>query len=81
MFVPLQVRSSITLVLEEEQKLKREVTKADPDGKLGPEPLKLTSENFQRLHKVPEYINTIEKYTSKASKEILNGSKPLFEVV
>ncbi|XP_059145655.1 uncharacterized protein LOC131932757 [Physella acuta] len=76
-----QVRSSITLVLEEEQKLKREVTKADPDGKLGPEPLKLTSENFQKLHKLPEYINTIEKYTSKTCKEILNGSKPLFEDV
>ncbi|KAK0060519.1 hypothetical protein Bpfe_010032 [Biomphalaria pfeifferi] len=74
-----QVSSSIQLVLEEEQKLKREVTKADPDGKLGPEPLKTTGENFIKLHKVPEYIDTIQKYTNKAFVEIMSGSKALFE--
>ncbi|CAL1535310.1 unnamed protein product [Lymnaea stagnalis] len=74
-----QVKSSITLVLEEEHKLKREVTKADPDGKLGPEPLKLTSQNFIKLHKIPTSIDTINNYTSKAFKEIVSGSKILFE--
>uniref|UniRef100_A0A0B6YPJ3 Uncharacterized protein n=1 Tax=Arion vulgaris TaxID=1028688 RepID=A0A0B6YPJ3_9EUPU len=74
-----QVRNSITLVLEEEQKLKREVTKTDPDGKFGPDPLRKTSDNFTKLHRLPVNIDTIQKYTSKTFKEIANGSKILFE--
>lgn len=74
-----QVRSSISIVLEEEPKLKREVTKADPDGKLGPEPLRMTADNFTKLRKLPVNVDTIQKYTSKTFKEIVNGSKILFE--
>ncbi|RUS78267.1 hypothetical protein EGW08_013958 [Elysia chlorotica] len=74
-----QVKSSVRLVLEQESTLKREVTKADPDGKQGPEPLRNASENFSRLHRLPGYIDTIQKYTSKTFKEIVNGSKVLFE--
>jgi len=73
-----QVKSSISLILEEEQKLKREVTKADPDGKQGPEPLRVTSKNFSKLHKLPDFIETIHKYTSHTFNEIVNGSKVLF---
>lgn len=74
-----QVRSSVRLVIEQEATLKREVTKADPDGKQGPEPLRNASENFTRLHRLPGYIDTIQKYTTKTFKEIVNGSKVLFE--
>ncbi|GFO09918.1 hypothetical protein PoB_003642300 [Plakobranchus ocellatus] len=74
-----QVRSSVRLVLEQEATLKKEVTKADPDGKMGPEPLKAASENFSRLHRLPAYIDTIQKYTAKTFKEIANGSRVLFE--
>lgn len=74
-----QVQTSIRLILEEEQKLKREVTKADPDGKLGPEPLRKATENFSKLHKLPVFIETIQKYTNKTFKEIASGSRILFE--
>ena len=73
------MKSSVRLVIEQEANLKREVTKADPDGKQGPEPLKNASENFSRLHRLPGYIDTIQKYTTKTFKEIVNGSKVLFE--
>lgn len=74
-----QVRSSVLLVTEEKEKLKREVMKADPDGKFGPEPLRKTTENFMKLQKLPGHIDIIQKYTSKTFKEIANGSKILFE--
>ncbi|CAG5117795.1 unnamed protein product [Candidula unifasciata] len=74
-----QVQTSIRLILDEELKLKREVTKADPDGKLGPNPLRRTTENFSKLHKLPVYIDTIQKYTGRTFKEIANGSRILFE--
>ncbi|KAH9488262.1 hypothetical protein Btru_063878 [Bulinus truncatus] len=66
-----QVSSSIQLVLEEEQKLKREVTKADPDGKLGPEPLKITGENFMKLHKVPAYEHSCANMSGVNQSDIM----------
>lgn len=74
-----QVKISINLILGDEQKLKREVTKADPDGRYGPEPLRIASANFSKLHKLPTYIDTIQKYTDRTFKEIMNGSKVLFD--
>lgn len=74
-----KVKSSISLILEEEHNLKKEVTKADPDGRQGVTPLKVTSANFQKLHKLPSVIDTIQKYTTDIFKEISNGSKVLFD--
>jgi len=76
-----KVKSSIALILEEEEKLKRDVIKADPDGKQGPEPVRVTNANFSKLHKLPGYIDTIEKYSEKTFKEIANGSAVLFKDV
>ena len=80
-FLNFQVKSSIALILEEEEKLKRDVIKADPDGKQGPEPVRVTNANFSKLHKLPGYIDTIEKYSEKTFKEIANGSAVLFKDV
>lgn len=74
-----QVSRSLELVLEEEHNLKKEVTKADLSNTDGPEALRRCTENINRLRKLPGFIETIQKYTEKSFKEVLEGSKVLLK--
>ncbi|KAK7087244.1 uncharacterized protein [Littorina saxatilis] len=76
-----QVSRSLELVLEEEHNLKKEVTKADLSNTDGPEALRRCTENINRLRKLPGFIETIQKYTEKSFKEVLEGSKVLLKEI
>ena len=74
-----QVIRSLQLVLEDERNLLREVTRSDLSSTEGPEALRKCSENINRLRKLPGFIETIQKYTDKIFKEILEGSRVLLQ--
>nr|KAG5696889.1 hypothetical protein BaRGS_035299 [Batillaria attramentaria] len=74
-----QVSRSLALVLDDEQKLKREVTKSDLPANEGPDAMRACTDNINRLRKLPVFIETILKYTEKIFREVLDGSKVLLD--
>ncbi|KAL8571520.1 hypothetical protein ACOMHN_056815 [Nucella lapillus] len=72
-----QVSRSLKIVLDDEHDLKKEVTKCDFPPDQGPDVLRHCSENLTRLRKLPTFIGTIQTYTNRIFKEILEGSKVL----
>ncbi|XP_025089398.1 uncharacterized protein LOC112561252 isoform X2 [Pomacea canaliculata] len=74
-----QVNKSLGLVLEDEQNLRKVITKSDLPPKEASEALHACIENISRLRKLPGFIEIIEKYTHKIFLEILEGSKVLLE--
>ena len=72
-----QVSRSLQLVVEDENNLRKEVMRSDLPSSVGPEALRRCTENINRLRRLPGFIETIQKYTEKIFKEILEGSKVL----
>ncbi|XP_050410196.2 uncharacterized protein LOC126824845 [Patella vulgata] len=73
-----QVKDSIQLVLDDEEKLRREVTKADLSPSEGPEAVKTCARNINNLRYVPGALDTIKKYTKALFQELLDSSKRFF---
>ena len=55
----------------------RKYMRSDLPSSVGPEALRQCTENINRLRRLPGFIETIQKYTEKIFKEILEGSKVL----
>ncbi|ESP04717.1 hypothetical protein LOTGIDRAFT_170554 [Lottia gigantea] len=72
------VKDSIQLVLDDEEKLRRDVTKENLSASQGPEALKICVRNINSLRSIPSSLETIQKYTDKSFKDLLESSKPFF---
>lgn len=72
-----QVSKSLSLVVQDEEHLLREVTKVDLPISQGPDVMRSCAENINHLRKLSGYIDTMQKYSDKVFKEIVEGSKVL----
>lgn len=73
------VNRSVQLILNDENSLRKEVTKADLGPSAGPEAMKNCVENISKIRKIPSAMETIQRDTQRVFDEILAGSKCLFE--
>lgn len=73
-----EVENSAKILLDDEDNMRKEVTKAGLAGTDGPEAMKACNENIQKLRKINSSLRTIKKHTERTMKEVIEASKALF---
>ncbi|XP_071094343.1 uncharacterized protein [Haliotis cracherodii] len=74
-----KVKNTIQVVLDDEQSLRREISKSKISSTDEPEAMKMCVANINKLRKLPGSIETIQKHTQRQFNEIKESSKALFE--
>ncbi len=74
-----KVKNSVQVILDDEQSLRREISKSDLGGSDEPEAMKICVANINKLRKLPGAIETIQKHSQKQFNDIKESSKCLFE--
>ncbi|XP_062591863.1 uncharacterized protein LOC134253346 [Saccostrea cucullata] len=73
-----EVENSAKILLDDEDNMRKEVTKADLAGTEGPEAMKRCNENIHKLRKMNSHLKTIKSHTERTMKEVIEASKALF---
>ncbi|XP_067686792.1 uncharacterized protein [Haliotis asinina] len=74
-----KVKNTIQVVLDDEQSLRRDISKSDISTTDEPEVMKLCVANINKLRKLPGSVETIQKHTQRQFNELKESSKALFE--
>ncbi|KAK3609485.1 hypothetical protein CHS0354_022244 [Potamilus streckersoni] len=72
------INDSISVIVNNEKGMRREITKADLPGDKGIDGMKAVMSNITKLKQMKININTIQKYTELTFKELLEASKLFF---
>ncbi|KAL3857109.1 hypothetical protein ACJMK2_011804 [Sinanodonta woodiana] len=72
------IKDSISIIINDEKAMRREITKADLPGEKGVDAMKAVMSNITNLKQMKVNIDTIQKYADNTFKELLEASRNFF---
>ncbi|KAK3085058.1 hypothetical protein FSP39_023621 [Pinctada imbricata] len=74
-----EVERSATILLNDEDNMRKEVTKSDLPADQGTEAMRSCMDNIHTLRKINSHLKTITKHTNVYFKEVMEASKAFFK--
>ena len=74
-----EVERSATILLGDEDNLRKEITKSDLPADEGTRAMKDCMDNIHTLRRINTHLKTITKHTQTYFKEVMNASKAFFK--